>query len=82
MRVRLGYPDRIVEVADGRVYLFNGRLLSAPIEEVLNQYTKGEGLLHPELRDVVPDVVRLLLRGGDLGSIAPFPASNVQTASG
>jgi hypothetical protein len=82
MRVRLGYPDRIVEVTDGRVYLFNGRLLSAPIEEVLNHYTKGEGLLHPELREVVPDVVRLLLRSGDLGGAALSLASNVQTASG
>ena len=82
MRVRLGYPDRVVEVADGRVYLFNGKLRSAPLEEVLNHYTKGEGLLHPDLKEIVPDVMRVLLRSRELGGVVPSTMSNAQTVRG
>ncbi|WP_258083981.1 hypothetical protein [Thermococcus thermotolerans] len=68
MKVRLGYPDRIVEVDDKVVRVFKGRLVSAPLSEVVGYYLKGEGLLPPAVREVVPDIVRALLSTGELHS--------------
>ncbi len=66
MKVRLGYPDRIVEVDDKTVHVFKGRLVSAPLSEVVNYYVRGEGLLPPAIKDVAADVVRALLNVGEL----------------
>ncbi|MCD6372517.1 MAG: hypothetical protein J7L37_03060 [Thermococcus sp.] len=68
MRLKLGYPDKVVEVSGGRVYLFKKKLYSAPLEEVVNYYLKGEGLLAPPLRTVAADVARAILGGGDFGN--------------
>ncbi|ASJ12909.1 hypothetical protein [Thermococcus thioreducens] len=68
MKLRLGYPDRIVEVDGKVVRVFKGRLVSAPLSEVVGYYLKGEGLLPPAVRDVVPDIVRALLSTGELHS--------------
>ncbi|ACJ16549.1 hypothetical protein, conserved [Thermococcus onnurineus NA1] len=66
MKVRLGYPDRIVEVDDKAVHVFNGKLVSAPLSEVVKYYLKGEGLLPPSVKAVVPDIIRVLLSTGEL----------------
>ncbi|WP_297091345.1 hypothetical protein [Thermococcus sp.] len=66
MKVRLGYPDRIVEVDNKVVRVFKGRLVSAPLSEVIRYYIRGEGLLPPAVREVVPDIVRALLSTGEL----------------
>ncbi|NJE02639.1 hypothetical protein [Thermococcus sp. MV11] len=66
MKIRLGYPDRIVEVKDRTVYVFKGRLVSAPLNELVSYYLKGDGLLPPAIREVARDVVDVLLRTGEL----------------
>ncbi|NJE04859.1 hypothetical protein E3E36_01565 [Thermococcus sp. M36] len=73
MRVKLGYPDRIVEIDGDTVRVFKGRLVSAPLSEVVSYYLKGEGLLSPLIKDVAGDVVRVLLSGSGLstGTHAP-----------
>ncbi|NJE62413.1 hypothetical protein [Thermococcus sp. 21S7] len=72
MKVRLGYPDRIVEVDNGVVRVFKSRLVSAPISEVVGYYLRGDGLLPPAVKEIVPDVVRVLLRTGELkNSVVP-----------
>ena len=65
MKVKLGYPDRVVEISGKMVYLFKKRLYSAPLEEVLNYYLRGEGLLAPPLRRIAPDVVRIVMNSGE-----------------
>jgi len=66
MRVRLGYPDRIVEVDGKSVHVFKGRLVSAPLSEVINYYVRGEGLLPPAVREIAEDIVRVVIRTGEL----------------
>ena len=51
MRVRLGYPDRIVEVDDRVVRVFKRRLVSAPLSEVLEYYTNGSAVLPPAVKE-------------------------------
>ena len=62
MGVRLGYPDRIVEVDGERVYVFKGRLVSAPLQEVVRHYRGEEALLPPPVREVSRDIVAAILR--------------------
>ena len=64
MVLRLGYPDRIVEVSRNTVYVFKGRLFSAPLDEVVRYYTTGDALLPPALREVAESVAAALLRAG------------------
>ncbi|WP_297521112.1 hypothetical protein [Thermococcus sp.] len=65
MKVRLGYPDRIVEVDEHRVYVFKGkRLFSAPLDEVLGYILKGDGLLPPAVKEVSRAVFDAALNGG------------------
>jgi len=66
MKIRLGYPDKIVEVDDKAVHVFDGKLVSAPLNEVVGYYLKGDGLLPPAVREVVPDIIGVLLRTGEL----------------
>ena len=61
MRFKMAYHDKIVEVSDKVVYLFKGRLYSAPLEEVVNYYLRGEGLLAPPLKAVAADIVRVIM---------------------
>jgi len=68
MRLKLGYPDKVVEISDRMVYLFKEKLYSAPLEEVVNYYLRGEGLLAPPLRAVAADVARAIMNSGDFGS--------------
>jgi len=65
MRVKLGYPDKIVEISGKMVYLFKERLYSAPLEEIVNYYLRGDGLLAPPLKSVAQDVVRVLMDSED-----------------
>ncbi|AEK73945.1 hypothetical protein E3E38_00575 [Thermococcus sp. 18S1] len=66
MKVRLGYPDRIVEVDDRTVRVFRGRLVSAPLSEVVSYYLRGDGLLPPAVREIARDIVAVLLRTGEM----------------
>lgn len=66
MKVKLGYPDRIVEVRDKEVYVFKRRLVSAPLDELVSYYLRGEGVLPPAIREVARDVINVLLRTGEL----------------
>jgi len=59
MVVRLGYRDKVVYVDGGRVYLFRGRLYSAPLDEVLRSAYSGDGLVPPEIREIAGDVARI-----------------------
>jgi len=66
MKLRLGYPDRIVEVDGKRVLVFKGRLFSVPLDEVVIHHRWGNGLLPPAVREVAEDIVYALLRTGKL----------------
>ncbi len=65
MVLRLGYSNRIVEISEDTIYVFNGRLFSAPLEEVIRYYTTGEVLLPPAIKEVAGSVAKVLLRTGD-----------------
>ncbi len=44
MVARLGYKNKLVEVRNGVVYLFDGKLWSAPpLERVVEYYLEGQG---------------------------------------
>ncbi|NJF25406.1 hypothetical protein [Thermococcus sp. Bubb.Bath] len=60
MRVRLGYPDRLLVVDGKTVYLFKKRLYSAPLEEITKWVRGEEALLPPVMREVAIDVVNAL----------------------
>jgi hypothetical protein len=60
MKVRLGYPDRILVVEGDTVYLFKKRLYSAPLEEVVKEVRDGDALLPPAMREVAVDIVSAL----------------------
>jgi len=64
MVLRLGYPDRIVEVREGRVYVFRGKLFSAPLDDVIEYVLKGDTPLPPEIRTISRAVFDALLREG------------------
>ncbi|WP_297065847.1 hypothetical protein [Thermococcus sp.] len=69
MRAKLGYMDKLVEITENEVLVFDGRLHTAPLEEVIRHYLSGSGVLPPAIRSVSNDVVRLLLRTGELETI-------------
>ena len=60
MKVRLGYPDRLLVVDGKTVYLFKKRLHSAPLEEIEKWVRGEEALLPPALREVATDVINAL----------------------
>ncbi|WP_297535951.1 hypothetical protein [Thermococcus sp.] len=66
MKVKLGYKDKLVEMEGGWIYVFNGRLYSAPIAEVVGYYTKGQGIVPGPIREIAGDIIRVLLRTGEL----------------
>ncbi len=60
MKVRLGYPDRLLVVDGKTIYLFKKRLYSAPLEEIKKWVCGKEALLPPALKEVAADVVNVL----------------------
>ena len=66
MKVKLGYPDRIVEIDGDRVYVFKRRLFSAPLDEVVEYARGGEALIPPAVREVPREVFEVLFNGGHL----------------
>ncbi|AJC71140.1 hypothetical protein X802_02310 [Thermococcus guaymasensis DSM 11113] len=60
MVVRLGYKDKLVYVENSRVYLFKGRLYSAPLEEALRAAYSEDALVPPEIREIAPDLAEVL----------------------
>lgn len=67
MRVKLVYPDYIVEITEKEVYLFNGKLVSAPLDKVLYYAYGKDAVLPEELKKIAHDVLRVfnVLSGGD-----------------
>lgn len=64
MRVRLAYPDCLVEVNGDEVYAFCGRLFRAPLSEV-QAYVEGRDSLLPEpIKRKAHDITNVL---GQLG---------------
>lgn len=59
MRVKLAYPNHIVEITEKEVYLFNGKLVSAPLDEVLYYAYGKDAVLPEELKKVAHDVLRV-----------------------
>jgi hypothetical protein len=66
MVVRVGYKNRLVEVKNGFVYLFDGKLWSAPLERVVGYYLRGDEALPRPLREIAGDVYRVLLERGEM----------------
>ena len=56
MIVRLGYKDKLVYVESGRVYLFKGKLYSAPLEEVIRAAYSEDALVPPDIREIAHDL--------------------------
>lgn len=65
MGIKLGYNGLLVEIEDNTVYVFEGKLYSAPLDELVRYYLTGFGVLPKPLRKVSKDVVRVLLRTRD-----------------
>jgi len=60
MVVRLAYPDRVVIVEGDEVLVFDGRLHSAPLRDVMRSARGSPIPLPPEVKEVAGDVVRVL----------------------
>lgn len=62
--VRLGYPDRIVEIRNGRVYVFKKKLYSADLHDVLRAIYDLEVPLPDVFFDVAADIAEAVERLG------------------
>lgn len=60
MRVKLAYPNCIVEITEKEVFLFNGRLISAPLDEIVEYITGREAVLPEELKKIAVDIFAIL----------------------
>jgi|GEM_PF-1918381 hypothetical protein len=60
MKVKLAYPDYIVEITEKEVFLFNGRLISAPLDEIVEYATGKEAVLPEELKKIAIDIFTIL----------------------
>jgi len=80
MKLRLAYPQRLVEVDNKRVYVFRNKLFSAPLDEVVNYYLGRDALLPAEIRAVARDVVRAILSAGE-EFVQSFPMEMGRKAS-
>ena len=81
MKLKLGYPDRIVEIDGRTVHVFKRRLTSAPLVEVVSYYTSGEGILPPVIREIAADIVRALLNTKELRGEILAAIENANRAS-
>ncbi|AMQ18127.1 hypothetical protein [Thermococcus peptonophilus] len=61
MAAKLGYKNKLVEVKNGMVYLFDGKLWSAPLERVVEYYLQGQGVVPEPIREIASDLYRVLL---------------------
>ncbi|WP_461865808.1 hypothetical protein [Thermococcus sp.] len=75
MKLRLAYPQKLVVIENKTVYLFENKLLSAPLDEVVNYYIGREAVLPQEIKAVAHDVIKALL--GVDESIIPFFSAEV-----
>lgn len=58
----MGYKNKLVEVRNGVVYLFDGKLWSAPpLERVVEYYLEGQGAIPGPIREIASDLYRVLL---------------------
>ncbi|AEH24168.1 hypothetical protein [Pyrococcus yayanosii] len=57
MVVRLVYPEALVVIEDGFVRMFKGKLVEAPLEEVLSYAMGEEAIIPEELKEVARDVL-------------------------
>lgn len=66
MKVKLAYPEYQVEITEKEVYLFNGKLISAPLDEVIYYAYGKDAVLPEELKKVAHDVLKVFtLLSGD-----------------
>ncbi|WP_456368356.1 hypothetical protein [Thermococcus sp.] len=61
MVTRVGYKNKLVKVEDGFVYVFDGKLWSAPLERIVEYHVRGSEALPKPLREIAGDVYRILL---------------------
>ncbi|MBP1911008.1 hypothetical protein [Thermococcus stetteri] len=61
MVAKLGYRNKLVEVKNGMVYLFDGKLWSAPLERVVEYYLQGQGVIPGPISEIASDLYRVLL---------------------
>ncbi|NJE07911.1 hypothetical protein E3E31_05145 [Thermococcus sp. M39] len=76
MKVKLAYPNYIVEVTENEVYLFNGKLVSAPLDEVLYYAYGKDAVLPEELKKVAHDVLRVFNIISGEGNVSKFVLSD------
>ncbi|AIF69344.1 hypothetical protein PAP_04665 [Palaeococcus pacificus DY20341] len=57
MRLRLAYPDTLVEVNKDEVLVFNGKLLRAPLNEVFNYVYGRDAILPEKIKEIASDIV-------------------------
>ncbi|ASJ00203.1 hypothetical protein A3K92_01250 [Thermococcus gorgonarius] len=60
--IRLGYPDRIVEIRGDRVYLFKRKLYSADVSDVIRARYDPTFPIPAVFLEVAEDVARVLER--------------------
>ncbi|WP_157626160.1 hypothetical protein [Thermococcus zilligii] len=60
--IRLGYPDRIVEIRENRVYLFKKRLYSADVSDVIRAMYDPTFPIPRVFLEVAEDVAQVLER--------------------
>ena len=60
MRLRLAYPDALVEVVRDEVLFFRRKLLRASLSEVLNYAAGKDAILPRELKEVSFDIALAL----------------------
>jgi hypothetical protein len=62
--IRLGYPDRIVEIRDGRVYVFREKLYSADLSDVLRAVYDPETPLPSVFFEIASHVAEVVSKFG------------------
>jgi hypothetical protein len=63
--IRLGYPDRIVYIRDGKVYVFKKKLYWADLSDVLRAVYESELPLPDVFFEVAKDVAEVVEKLGD-----------------
>ncbi|WP_297551093.1 hypothetical protein [Thermococcus sp.] len=69
MKAKLGYKNKLVGIVGEEVYVFDGKLYTAPLGEVVRYYLFGSGVLPQAIREISKDVIRLLLKTGDFETV-------------
>ena len=76
MKVKLVYPEYQIEITEKDVYLFNGRLISAPLDEVIYYAYGKDAVLPEELKKVAHDVLRAFTLFSTESNLSKFALPN------